>query len=462
MAVFKPTYACPIPEGVSIHKHKGRKYINLKDHNGRKVIAYLTKDGKQYLKPQRNYAGRYKDYHGTRRTITLCQDKEASEATLNELVKYIGLLRAGRAIPPLSEVSPIIRGRVQEALRDSGQETKGDQLSRRPLKALCKMYIEDLKASGRTAKHRKEAERCLNVVISECGFQFLKDICQPPVKDFINEKKALGLSDRTVNVYVDRLRYFCNWAMRNKLLASNPFVDFVRLDEQTNRVREARSLTPDEVDKLLQAALKRPLQKRKDTGYKRIKTSTVKKLMLLGEERQLAYALMLYTGFRVNETRQLIWADVNLKKQFVQVRPTTTKNSKPATLPLHSYAVELLKEWKDKHPNAKQNDRILRIPASNSSFLKVLNRDLEFAGIEKTDDVGRVIHLHALRHSFASLLAREGVHPHVLQRLARHSKVDTTMRLYTHILHGDDVSAIENLKQPKKARKNNKSNRAVG
>ncbi len=462
MAVFKPTYACPIPAGTSIHKHKGRKYINVKDHNGRKVRAFLTEDGKRYLKPQRNYAGRYKDYHGARRTITLCQDKEASLAALNELVKYIGLLRAGRAIPALNEVSPIIRDRVQEALRDSGQETKGDQLSRRPLKALSKMYLEDLKASGRKEKHRKEAARCLRVVIEACGFQFLKDICQPPVKEFINKKKAAGLSDRTVNVYVDRLRYFCNWAMRNRLLASNPFVDFVRLDEQTNRVREARSLTPDEVDRLLEAVYKRPLQQRKDAGYKRIKTTTVKKLTLLGEERRLAYALMLYTGLRVNETRQLVWEDVNVKERFVRVRPTTTKNSKPATLPLHSYVIELLEDWRDKQPDSKQNDRILKIPASNSSFLTVLNRDLKYAGIEKTDDVGRVVHLHALRHSFASLLARQGIHPHVLQGLCRHSRVDTTMKLYTHILRGDDVSAIESLKQPKKATKKNKRKKAAG
>jgi integrase len=198
---------------------------------------------------------------------------------------------------------------------------------------------------------------------------------------------------RTRSQAPTRVRSFCSWAIRNKLLNSDPFVDFVRLDEQTNRVRKARSLTPDEVDKLLDATYKRPLQKRKDAGYNRIKTNTVKNLMLLGEERRLAYALMLYTGLRVNETHQLIWADVNLKEQFVRVRPTTTKNSKSATLPLHSYVIELLKEWKDKHPDSKQNDRILRIPASNSSFLKVLNRDLEFAGIEKTDDVGRVIHL---------------------------------------------------------------------
>jgi integrase len=32
--------------------------------------------------------------------------------------------------------------------------------------------------------------------------------------------------------------------------------------------------------------------------------------------------------------------------------------------------------------------------------------DLEFAGIDKVHNVGRVVHIHALRHSFASLLAR--------------------------------------------------------
>ena len=236
--------------------------------------------------------------------------------------------------------------------------------------------------------------------------------------------------------------------------------NYVRLDEKTNRVREARSLTPDEVEKLLDAAYNRPLQKRKEAGYRKIRTETIKKLMFLGEQRRLAYALMLYTGLRVNETRQLIWADVNLKDRFVRVRPTTTKNSKAATLPLHSYVIELLKAWKDKHPESEQSSRIVKIPASNSSFLKVFDRDLEFAGIAKTDDVGRVVHLHALRHSFTSLLAREGVHPHVLRSLARHSRVETTMGFYTHILRGDDVSAIESLKQPKN--KKEKRKKAAG
>ncbi len=462
MKVFKPTYPCPLPEGAGVHKSQGRQYINIKDHNGRTVKAFLTKDGTRYLKPQRNYAGRYWDYYRKKRTVTLCQEKEASQAALNELVKNIDLLRAGRAIPPLNEISPIIRERVREALIDSGQETAGDQLSRKPLKKLFEFYIEHLKATGATVKHCKEVGRCLKVITADCGFQFLRDICQPPVKEFINKKKAANLSDRTVNVYVDRLRYFCNWAIDGKLLKSNPFERFKRLDEKTNRVREARSLTPEEVVKLLDAAYKRPLQNIKESGFRKVKAKTIKKLTLLGERRRVAYALMLYTGLRVNEARQLVWADIDLKKRFVKVRPTTTKNSRAATLPLHSYVIGLLRDWEKKHPDAEPNQRLLNIPASNSSFLKAFDKDLALAGIDKEDDVGRVVHLHALRHSFASLLARQGVHPHVLKRLARHARVDTTMSFYTHILRGDDISAIESLQEPGKAVTKSKSKRAAG
>ena len=288
MNVFKPTYPCPPPDGAKVCTSKGRKYINIKDHNGRKVMSFLTKDGQRYLKPQRNYAGRYRDYYGKLRTVTLCQEKEASQAVLNELVKNIELLRAGRAIPPLNEISPIVRDKVQEALTDSGQEIKSNQLSRKPLKSLGLMYLEHLKASGVTQKHCKEVKRCLSTITAECDFQYLKDICQPPIKKFINKKKVSGLSDRTVNVYVDRLRYFCNWAVKSSFLSNDPFAGFVRLDEKTNRVREARSLTPDEVKDLLDAAYKRPLQQKRSQGN--IRPETIEKLTLLGQQRQLSYA----------------------------------------------------------------------------------------------------------------------------------------------------------------------------
>ena len=40
--------------------------------------------------------------------------------------------------------------------------------------------------------------------------------------------------------------------------------------------------------------------------------------------------------------------------------------------------------------------------------------------------------LHELRHSYLSELARQGVPPKVMQLLAGHSKIQTTLSIYTH------------------------------
>lgn len=53
----------------------------------------------------------------------------------------------------------------------------------------------------------------------------------------------------------------------------------------------------------------------------------------------------------------------------------------------------------------------------------MLKPDLEAAKIEYENDVG-IADLHALRHTFGTLLAQSGVLPQEAQRLMRHSDVN--------------------------------------
>ena len=62
---------------------------------------------------------------------------------------------------------------------------------------------------------------------------------------------------------------------------------------------------------------------------------------------------------------------------------------------------------------------------------KILNRDLRLAGIPKRDDRGRTLDVHALRHTFGTLLSKGGVAPRTAQAAMRHSKIDLTMNVYT-------------------------------
>ena len=56
---------------------------------------------------------------------------------------------------------------------------------------------------------------------------------------------------------------------------------------------------------------------------------------------------------------------------------------------------------------------------------------MKLAGIAKRDERGRTIDVHALRHSFGTLLSKGSVAPRTAQAAMRHSSIDLTMNVYT-------------------------------
>jgi hypothetical protein len=93
----------------------------------------------------------------------------------------------------------------------------------------------------------------------------------------------------------------------------------------------------------------------------------------------------------------------------------------------------------------------LRLPPDTTPFVvpdqlcKILTRDLRLAGIPKRDDRGRTIDVHALRHTFGTLLSKAGVLPRTAQAAVRHSRIELTMEVYTDPRLLDVRGAIEAL-----------------
>jgi integrase len=81
--------------------------------------------------------------------------------------------------------------------------------------------------------------------------------------------------------------------------------------------------------------------------------------------------------------------------------------------------------------------------------LRVFNRDLDLAGIVKKDDSGRTMDLHALRHTFGTMLARSGVNPRTAMELMRHSDIRLTTAIYQHLELADIAGAVNSLPVPK-------------
>jgi hypothetical protein len=90
----------------------------------------------------------------------------------------------------------------------------------------------------------------------------------------------------------------------------------------------------------------------------------------------------------------------------------------------------------------------LKLPVDEPLFsvprnlIKSFNLDLAAAGIEKEDERGRTVDLHALRHTFGTHLSKNGVAPRTAQAAMRHSSLDLTMNVYTDPTLLDVAGAI--------------------
>lgn len=67
-----------------------------------------------------------------------------------------------------------------------------------------------------------------------------------------------------------------------------------------------------------------------------------------------------------------------------------------------------------------------------TNLAKMLRKDLEAAGIPYHDGEDPVVDFHAPRHTYATNLARSGVHPKVAMDLFGHSDINLTMAYYSH------------------------------
>src|SRR5206468_11450799 len=77
--------------------------------------------------------------------------------------------------------------------------------------------------------------------------------------------------------------------------------------------------------------------------------------------------------------------------------------------------------------------------------IKEHRRWLDKAGIAYTDSAGQRVDLHALRHTFGTMLGKAGVPMRSAMELMRHTDPKLTMRTYSHLRVIDVAGAVEKL-----------------
>lgn len=238
-------------------------------------------------------------------------------------------------------------------------------------------------------------------------------------------KKAPYRANRAVAL----LSRMFNLARRWGWVADNP----CRGVERTPERKRARYLSPEELTRLMGALADFPYLERVR------KTGTGSRLRRRQEPRRdrlqsaNAIRLLILTGARRNEVLSARWEQFDLATG-IWIKPgATTKQKTDHRVPLSSATVELLKGMKE------SNTGPWLFPSESGH-----QKDLKYAwrSICRNADLEGV-RLHDLRHSYASLLASQGMSLPVIGALLGHTQAATTAR-YAHLLDDPLRRATEN------------------
>ena len=173
------------------------------------------------------------------------------------------------------------------------------------------------------------------------------------------------------------------------------------------------------------------------------------------------FYLALFTGMRRSELLGLKWNDVDLILGEVSVTrslhhlrdgsivfrsPKTAKGRRTVALP--PSAILVLKE----HWERQKLDRVmLGIPLTDDALVfaqldgrPLLPDTVTHAWINLVRRSGlKPIRLHDARHSHASLMLKQGVHPKIVQERLGHASIQITLDTYSHVAPGLQQAAAE-------------------
>ncbi len=443
--VFKKTYTKPLAEGTEIVTRKNGRFAQWRDRNGRKRLAKVTtgRGGTPRMLVESGvYVAKYRDGSGRIVTVsTGCRDKSAALAVLSDLEARAEKVRAGVVTP------------AEDAVRDHQETALAQHIAE---------YVSYLRANGSTQGHCDDRERYLLRLSRDCRFGMLRDMDRTLLEGWLTARASEGMSARSRNAYRTAALAFCNWCVREKRLMANPFAGTPRANERVDRRRQRRALTADELQRLLAAAQQRPLldrlKKNRGAGVANLTPTTRRRLERLGQERALIYKALVLTGLRKRELASLTVGQLELNgsRPYAELLPAGEKNRQGSRIMLRRDLAEDLRCWLDaKLKQRREEARAqgapvpVHLPSATPLFtmpdklVKILDRDLELAGIPKRDERGRTVDVHALRHTFATHLSKGGVPLRTAQAAMRHSDPRLTANTYTDPQLLDVAGALE-------------------
>lgn len=145
------------------------------------------------------------------------------------------------------------------------------------------------------------------------------------------------------------------------------------------------------------------------------------------------YFVLAHTGMRLNELTNLKWCNISLTDRLINITNSdtfTTKSKKDRTIPMHDMLFNVI---------SKRVPKIINLTDSNYVFLmhgRQFNGDYISKSFKKIvrscKNINQEVHLHSLRHFFASQLVKKNVSLVHVKELLGHRDFSTSL-IYSHL-----------------------------
>ena len=271
--------------------------------------------------------------------------------------------------------------------------------------SLLQGYVAHLTDERRLSAHTaRNYARDIALLFELAGAVSLKRLQVHDVRRFIALLHGRGLGGKSLARMLSAWRGFFHYLARDHGFQHNPCAG-IRAPKTAKKL--PRTLSPDEAGRLLAADAEGPLALRDKAMF------------------ELFYS----SGLRLSELTGLDLGDVNPDDATVRV---TGKGAKTRIVPVGRYALQALQAWlAARQPLAEGGQKAYFV---NSSGGRLSARSVQ-ARLERwamKQGLGRRVHPHALRHSFASHVLQSSGDLRAVQEMLGHASISTT-QVYTQL-----------------------------
>jgi integrase len=258
-------------------------------------------------------------------------------------------------------------------------------------------------------------------ILPTFGEARLRDIKAIDVEQWVADMATEGLSPSRTRQAYNVLSSSLKAAVRSDMIRVNP-ADGAKLPKI--KINEMRHLTPAEVESIADC---------------------------VGDEYETLVYVLAYCAIRAGEAVALRRKNVNIVRSELRIMESATeingrievgatKNRRNRNVTVPKFLMKRIEEHLDSYVAQDPDALVFGSPRGGALRLSNFRHRVWSPALEGTDLEG--VRIHDLRHTAASILINQGLHPKIVQQHLGHSSIVVTMDRYGH-LYPSDIERVQ-------------------